>query len=354
MAAFHSLRIFFSAFLITVALVPAAPQQAASKAGRVVPRGATPPVAAPSPTPRQPRPHGAPPPFFNALTYPEAVRYADGGTEVEHHRTPADELAEHRRVARALSSLAPQRKGVVDAYVVSIALDSDGNFSREAREAARVLARRYDAAGRTVTLAGPDGRGGADLPRGSPAHLGLVLARLAELMDKSEDVLVLYTTSHGARIGIVYNDADNGFGIVSPARLAALLDELGIKRRLVIVSACYSGSFVPALSDSDSAVLTASVGDRTSFGCQADSDWTFFGDALINNALRKAQPLERAAAEAARLVSEWEARGRLEPSLPQSFIGSRARDWLAMLDARAPKTATTPVGTPAVTLLDRR
>ncbi|MBA4773288.1 MAG: peptidase C13 [Sphingomonas sp.] len=336
MAAVRYLRIFLSAFLATIALVPATPPSVAQE------------------KPRQPPVHGPPPPFFNALSYEDAVRYSDGGTEVEHHRTPADELAEHRRIARSLAALAPQRKGVVDAYVVSIALDSDGNFSREAREAARVLARRYDAAGRSITLAGPDGRGGVDLPRGSPAHLGLVLARIAEVMDRAEDVLVLYTTSHGARIGVVYNDGDNGFGIISPARLAAMLDGLGIKRRLVIVSACYSGSFVPALSDGDSAVLTASVGDRTSFGCQADNDWTFFGDALINQALRKAQPLDLAAAEAARLVSEWEARGRLQPSLPQSFIGDRAKLWLAALDQRTPKAATAPVGTPAVTLLDKR
>ena len=327
-----AIRIVATAFLATVTVVPATPQQA----------------------PRKPPEHGAPPPFFNALTYEETLRYSDGGTEVEHHRNPADELAEHRRIDRVLAALAPQRKGVVDAYVVSVALDSDGNFSREAREAGQVLARRYDAAGRTITLAGPDGKGGIDLPRGSPAHLALVLARIAEIMDKREDVLVLYSTSHGARIGVVYNDGDNGFGIISPVRLAAMLDGLGIKRRLVIVSACYSGSFVPALSDDDSAVLTASVGDRTSFGCQADSDWTFFGDALINHALRKAQPLDVAASEAARLVSEWEAKGNLTPSLPQSFIGDRAKQWLAALDKRTPKAATTPVGVPAVTLLDRR
>lgn len=326
------LRIFLIAFFATVAVVPATPQQAV----------------------RKPPEHGPPAPFFNAMTPEEVARYSDGGTEVEHHRDPIDELAEHRRLDRALAALAPQRKGVVDAYVVTVALDSDGEFSREAREAGRVLARRYDAAGRAITLAGPDGKGGADLPRGSPAHLGLVLARIAELMDKREDVLVLYTTSHGARIGVVYNDGDNGFGIVSPARLAALLDRLGIKRRLVIVSACFSGSFVPALADDDSAVLTASVGDRTSFGCQADSDWTFFGDALINHALRKAQPLDVAAGEAARLVSEWEAKGKLTPSLPQSFIGDRAKQWLAALDKRTPRTATAPVGIPAVTLLDRR
>lgn len=309
--------------------------------------------AAAQQAPRQPAPHGEPPPIFAAMSPDQAARFADGGITVEHHRTAADELADHRRLGRALAALLPQRKGVVDAYVVSIALDSDGNFSREAREAAEVLARRYGAVGRTITLAGPDGRGGAELPRGSPSNLAIVLARIAELIDKREDVLVLYTTSHGARIGVVYNDGDSGFGIIGPARLASLLDDLGIMRRLVMVSACFSGIFVPTLTDADSAVLTASVGDRTSFGCQADSDWTFFGDALINHALRKAQPLDAASAEAAKLIGEWEARGKLTPSLPQTFIGDRARLWLAALDKRTPAIASQPVGRPAVSLLNQ-
>ncbi|MFX5684818.1 C13 family peptidase, partial [Acinetobacter baumannii] len=76
------------------------------------------------------------------------------------------------------------------------------------------------------------------------------------------------------------------------------LDGLGIKRRVVILSACFAGVFVPVLASDDTAVLTAASSDRTSFGCQADADWTFFGDALVNHALRKAQPLDAAAREA--------------------------------------------------------
>ncbi|MFX5602815.1 hypothetical protein ABTD90_19915, partial [Acinetobacter baumannii] len=87
-----------------------------------------------------------------------------------------------------------------------------------AREAARVLARRYDAAGHTIVLAGSDGTRDSDLPMGSPDNLSAALARVAELMDHDEDVLVLYTTSHGAPLGIVYNDADQGYGVISPNR----------------------------------------------------------------------------------------------------------------------------------------
>ncbi|OQW48355.1 MAG: hypothetical protein A4S16_01465 [Proteobacteria bacterium SG_bin6] len=301
----------------------------------------------------EPPKHGAPPPFFNGVTPEQGAYYAAGGTSIEHHRDAAQELAEARLLQGQLAALAPQRKGVVDAYVVSVALDSDGVFAREAREAGRVLTARYAAQGRSITLAGPDGRGGPLLARGSPANLDMALARVAELIDPKEDVLILYTTSHGAPFGVVYNYGDEGWGVMSPARLDALLDALRIKRRLLIVSACFSGIFVPALATGDTAILTASSGDRTSFGCQADSDWTFFGDALINQALRKPQPLEAAGREAAGLIGQWEAKGSLTPSLPQMLIGERAKAWLTALDTRAPKVASSPVGRPAVSLLEK-
>ena len=299
-------------------------------------------------------PHHMLPPPAIGHSDEDVVVQANSGIEIERDRAPQDVLAEHRRLDRALAGLAPQRKGVTDAYVVSVGLDSDVVFGREAREAGRVLARRYGAEGRVVVLAGSDGRAPSDLPRGSPGNIAAVLARIAELMDEREDVLILYTTSHGAPLGIIYNDGDQGFGAISPIRLADMLETLGIKRRLVMISACYSGVFVDPLMSDDSVIITAASSDRTSFGCQADSDWTFFGDALINNGLRKPQPLAAAESEATALIAAWEARGNLVPSQPQSAIGSRAESWLGVLDKRVPPVATKPVGRPAISLLDAR
>jgi len=298
----------------------------------------------------QPAAHVAAPPLIGTATPEEARALADQGVAIERDRQAAHLLAEHRRLDAALAGLRPQRPGVVDAYVVSVALDSDPVFAREAREAGRVLARRYDAGGHAVTLAGPDGRGGAPLAMGTPQHLATVLARVAELMDPREDVLVLYTTSHGAPFGIVYNDGDQGFGAIAPARVWTLLSQLGIVNRLVMVSACYSGIFVPMLASETSAVVTASAADRTSFGCRSDNDWTFFGDALVNHALRKPQPLAQAAGEAAATIAGWERQGRLTPSGPQVQVGTGAARWLALLEAKLP-AATAPTGRPATEAL---
>ena len=279
----------------------------------------------------------------------------DLGPEFDRDRSPAWLLADQRRLDKSLAALAPQKKGVVDAYVVSIGLDSDPIFGREAREAGKVLSRRYSAAGHTIVLAGTDGSGPSDLPNGSPRALAVTLARVAELMDKKEDVLVLYTAGHGAPFGLAYHDGDDGFGIIAPARLARMLDELGIKNRLLILSACYSGIFVPVMANDTTALFTAAASDRTSFGCQADKDWTFYGDAMINNALRQPVPLAKAGEDARALVSQWEAMGvnlGVIPSNPQIAIGPKVDTWLTPLEARMPKTATPLVGRPAISIFN--
>ncbi len=276
---------------------------------------------------------------------PQDVASAQKGMSWDQGHSAAWHLDQQRKLSAALAALKPQRSGTIDAYVLVAGLDGDPVFGRESNETAKVLARRYDAAGRTVLLAS----GTSNAPDGSPPNLAASLAAIAERMDRTEDVLVLYATAHGAPgIGIVYKDGDKGYGLIAPQRLAGLLDELGIKRRLIIVSACYSGQFVDALAGPDSVVLTAADNDRTSFGCEPSNDWTFFGDALINRSLRTPAKLEAAAADAYRSISEWEFAGGLTSSKPRIFVGERAKAWMSALEARIPATATPRVGKPAV------
>jgi hypothetical protein len=273
---------------------------------------------------------------------------ADAGMQIEQWRDPADDLAEHRKLTRALATLQPQRAGTVDAYVISIALDSDPVFAREARVAGSVLGARYGAQGRTIVLAGSDGSAPSTLPRGTPETFGIALARIAELMNRNEDVLVVYTSGHGTPYGLYYNDADNGYGAISPNRLHDILDQVGIRNRLLILSACFSGVFVPRMQAENTAIVTAASADRSSFGCVAENDWTFFGDAMINHALRKPQPLAAAFNEANGLIASWEAQFPVRPSQPQVSIGTGAQRWLAALDRRLPPAASQPVGRPAL------
>ncbi len=168
-------------------------------------------------------------------------------------------------------------------------------------------------------------------------------------MNVKEDVLILFATTHGdPNSGLAYRDGNNGIGMIAPLRLASLLDGLGFERRMILLSACYAGVFLPLLTNENSIIVTAAASNRTSFGCTPGNDWTFFGDALINNGLRKAQPFDKATEEAVALIAKWESSKQLLASRPQTFVGDKASIWLGPLEARMPKTETPKVGKAAI------
>ena len=107
-------------------------------------------------------------------------------------------------------------------------------------------------------------------------------------MDPEEDVLFLFLTSHGTKDGrlsiALYPSA--GSRTSPPPELRKMLDDAGIRNRVIVVSSCYSGTFVDALRDDDTLVMTASAKNRNSFGCSNEADFTYFGKAYFDEALR--------------------------------------------------------------------
>jgi hypothetical protein len=286
-------------------------------------------------------------PRDNEKTLQEAARR---GIVIGQSFGPVEALQQHQRLSIALNRLKPQRKGIVDTYVLAAGLDSDPVFKREAKAAGDALSRRYGGEGRVMVLAvGPEAEKDG-LPDANPNHLAAALGGIGARMDKDEDVLVLFLTTHGHWLtGLSYRDGERALGNIAPPRLAQLLNEAGIKNRLIILSACYSGIFTSELQNQSSIIFTAASADKPSFGCQADNDWTFFGDAFINHALRQPTPTLEAFAAARSQITQWEVALRLAPSNPQVDVGSAALTWLTQLDTRAPKTPQTPTGKPSFT-----
>ena len=250
------------------------------------------------------------------------------------------------RLAASLARLKPQQAGQVDAFVVVAALDTDPVFDREAREAARVLAGRFGAEGRTIILAEDEGADRADAA-GTPANLQLAIARAEALMDQKEDVLVLYTTSHGSpHSGLNFKHAIYGSGVITPDQLAAMLGKQGPPNRLIILQACFAGQFIPALAAPRTVVATAASSMQSSFGCTADNDWTFFGHALINQSMRKPDGFVRQFRRAVVTIIGWEQKLGITASNPQLSVGGDSAGWLAALDAQARAVPPSPVGNP--------
>lgn len=129
----------------------------------------------------------------------------------------------------------------------------------------------------------------------------------------------LYLTSHGTPQGIVFGpDA-----VMSPQALAMLVNGICAQRpTVVVVSACFSGVFIPALRAPNRMVLTAARPDRSSFGCSEEATYPYF-DGCILKSLPSASDFLQLASLARVCVAERErAEGLAPPSEPQLFVGA--------------------------------
>ena len=227
---------------------------------------------------------------------------------IEVALSPAEAARDVDLMAESLGKLAPQRPGVVDTYVLTASFWNEPVFENEASQAAAILASRYDAADRTVVLsAGRGARLQRAYPQASPNNFNAALGRIAKVMDPKEDLLVVFVTSHGGQDGAVaLQEQGRVGGALRPLHLRTSLQQAGIQTKLVIISACFSGHFILPFSNPDTVVLTAAAADKTSFGCEPSRDWTFFGDALFNHAMRGGGGVIAAFEQARGIISGWE------------------------------------------------
>ncbi|WP_108522495.1 C13 family peptidase [Bradyrhizobium algeriense] len=206
--------------------------------------------------------------------------------------------------------------------VVSFGLFGDqGVFRREATGAAQVVAGRFGSGPVNVQYNSKKG-GGATIEA-----LAMSLQAAANGMDAENDVLFLILTSHGSRDGLAVK-AGRLTQTLTPANLADMLARTRVRHKVVVISACYSGVFIPRLANPDVLVITAADADHPSFGCQDKAKWTYFGDAFFNVALRQARSLKEAFVVARALVRKRELREHFEPSNPLMAGGANVQPLL--------------------------
>ena len=251
-------------------------------------------------------------------------RRPDVDIEAAYYRQP-------QLVERALSRLEPPRPGRTELYFVSFAgFGPEAVFKREALAVQELFDERFDTAGRSLALVNHVTTLDS-IPLANITNLDLVLQHLGRLIDRNRDMLFLFVTSHGDKGMIAVDMPGFGFNTLTPERLKSVLDRSGIRNRVVVLSACHSGSFIPALADANTLVITAAHADRTSFGCDDRRQWTYFGDAYFNQALRRETSFVRAFDEAKRLIRLWERREKLPASQPQIAGGAAMRAVLAAI-----------------------
>jgi len=155
--------------------------------------------------------------------------------------------------------------------------------------------------------------------RPAKSSLDNIYDGLAEAARAAPGGCLAYFSSHGAPEGVLVDDQ-----VLAPGVLDAMLEQAcGERPTVAIISACFSGVFVPALAANNRMVLTAARPDRSSFGCGEADRYPYFDDCLLRT-FGQARNFPHLAGLVQACVAAREVETQMSPpSEPQFWIGPR-------------------------------
>ncbi|WP_131671539.1 C13 family peptidase [Pseudomonas parakoreensis] len=224
-------------------------------------------------------------------------------------------LAQGRLLDNALAAV-PASTPAVELYTLTLGGDGKQSvFLRESDYVANMLTTRFGAYGQIRLVNHRDHL--TDRPMATRENLRRAAQTLAE-RSGPEDLVFIYLTSHGtAEHELVLDQPRMELADLPADELATVLAPLKNRDKVIVISSCYSGGFIPALKDERTLIMTASRADRVSFGCSEEANFTYFGDALFAQALNQTDDLEQAFKLAKATVAERELADNFEASEPQ-------------------------------------
>ncbi len=248
--------------------------------------------------------------------------------------TAAIEANQDMLMEQMLDGLASQRAGVSDLYFVGFGGYAHQDvFLHEVLTISDMFDARFDTARRSIRLINNPATTRLH-PLANLENLSTALHAVGARIDAEEDIVFLFLTSHGRPNWISVNFRPFRLHNLSARALRTILDWSLIKWRVIVVSACYSGSFIDELANDTTLIMTAARHDRTSFGCGHENRFTYFGKAYFDVALRKSFSFTDAFASARKAIQDRENAERLKHSLPQISLGKAIAPKLETLERR--------------------
>ena len=173
-------------------------------------------------------------------------------------------------------------------------------------------------------------------PRPGGDNFDNIVDGLRSVAQRATGGCLVYFSSHGAPQGILLGDM-----ILPPGELAnAVSGVCGQRPTVVVLSACFSGVFVPAMAGTNRMILTAARPDRTSFGCGVDNLYPFFDDCFLQSLPQSSDFADLGPRVQACVAQREQVEGMSPPSEPQVWIDPALRPTLAMYQfSRAPPAA---------------
>lgn len=234
-----------------------------------------------------------------------------------------------------LKNILPGQPGANNIYFVGVAGYSEQDvFMKEINSVDKLFEDRFGSATHAIKLI--NNRSTLKTtPMASTTSLKATIQRVGEVMSPESDILFLYLTSHGSE--------EHTFSIefpplqlkdLEPKVLRQMLDEAGIKWRVIVIAACYSGGFIDSVQSDNTLVITAAAKNRTSFGCSNENDYTYFGKAYFVDGLKDTDSFIKAFDIAKEAVTKREIKDGFEPSNPQISVGKNIEAQLSRFDNR--------------------
>lgn len=273
------------------------------------------------------------------LAEPDETSEEDVGPELNVENVFA---AQDDRLKEALKLIPYNSPKKIELYTVLFAAsDSQDVFKQEVEVGQKIIKERYGPFQHELTLVNhPEHI--ESTPIASVSNLKRVLGGLAEKIDIDKDILFLYITGHGsqdAEVSVTLEELplNNLTGI----ELSSILEQFKFRWRIIVVSACHSGSFIPHLANDRTLVITAAAADRKSFGCGKDERITYFGHSFFEIGIKSTFSLPHAFDLAKHDIEKREAEQGLTPSMPQVSLGSaiseKLREFQKQLHSSSPK-----------------
>ena len=239
-----------------------------------------------------------------------------------YHRQPQLFSGQPGLLGDKLGQILPGRPNKIDLYFLGFAGNGDEPvFANEVRFAEKRIAEEYSTDGRSAVLTSSIHNADSQ-PLASTQNLFRSISDIGKKMDAEDDILFLFLSSHG------WNDAtlqvtvgDLPLKHLRGSDLGATLDAAGIRWRIIVISGCYTGSFIEPLKTRWTVIMTAASAENVSYGCDPDNDLTDFGRALFEDAIGSGNGLLEDFRKARSIIAKREKLDAVTPSRPQTYVG---------------------------------
>ncbi len=227
------------------------------------------------------------------------------------------------------ADLVEGKQGQTDLFFIGFAGDADEDvFMNEAIAAQNIVKNHFDAYGHSMVLINNSDTVD-NVPLANGHNLKYSINEAGKLMNKEEDILFLFLTSHGSEDhSLSANFPPFKLNNINASNINQALNDSGIKWRIIIISACYSGGFIAPLAGPSTLLITAASADRSSFGCGHDGKYTYFGDAYFEKGLKQTKSFIRAFDQASKIIFAKEATEGFKNSDPQISVGDEIKNKL--------------------------